>query len=295
VRRAASAIAAVCVLCASRVALAQDPTNPPTTTTPPNIGGANALDQAQQKPYWSGGQRRAFISSTQEIGLLYVRPQLAVGLGRPHYTWIGLESQTRLDASGGAQYGGLHAASPIADLRLGARYTFPANQRLLRPQASFEPDDLDIDTEPHSRYVALEAEATGVWPVVDRFSIFALGSAWRYLGIPQGYWFFEEGLHVVVAPPWVWRARAGPLVTFGKTGGFQIGAAGEVIGIPARDAVIVRVGPQMTVALTHHLDSTVSAMIVASSPDNIGLDGYEVGQFGLRYRWATGDQFPEFP
>jgi len=36
-------------------------------------------------------------------------------------------------------------------------------------------------------------------------------------------------------------------------------------------------------------------MIVAYSPDTLGLIGADLGQLGLRYRWATGDRFPEFP
>ena len=63
----------------------------------------------------------------------------------------------------------------------------------------------------------------------------------------------------------------------------------------------MRVLPQLTVILTHHLhlthhlDAAASIMAVAWSPDSLALLGTDIGQFGLRYRWATGDPFPEFP
>jgi hypothetical protein len=51
----------------------------------------------------------------------------------------------------------------------------------------------------------------------------------------------------------------------------------------------------LTLSLTHHLDAIGAVMIVAASPDQLGLLGADLGQLGLRYRWSTGDRWPEFP
>ena len=82
---------------------------------------------------------------------------------------------------------------------------------------------------------------------------------------------------------------------FGVDSGLAVGWAAEVIVVPEREAVVVRTGPQLAVALTHHLDAALSFMAVVASPDHLRLAGTELGQFGFRYRWATGDRFPEFP
>jgi len=36
-------------------------------------------------------------------------------------------------------------------------------------------------------------------------------------------------------------------------------------------------------------------MVVAVSPDELGLVGADLGQLGLRYRWASNDRWPDFP
>ena len=147
---------------------------------------------------------------------------------------------------------------------------------------------------PNARHVLLEAEAAGWIPVGDGAFI---GSAavFHMLGVPDGYDVYLQLMNVVVEPPWITRTRAGYVHGFGDDGGLVVGAAVELITVPERDAWIVRAGPQVGVALTHHLDAALSVMAVASSPDALRLEGAEIAQLGFRYRWATGDRFPEFP
>mgnify|MGYP006969382421 CR=1 FL=1 len=115
-------------------------------------------------------------------------------------------------------------------------------------------------------------------------------------GVPDGLRVYEQQLRVVVEPPWVWRARIGYLLHFGWLGSLRVGPAAEVIHVPNRETgVTVRAGPLVSVALTHHLEAAAAVMIVAATQDELGLAGADLGQLGLRYRWATGDRWAQFP
>jgi len=105
----------------------------------------------------------------------------------------------------------------------------------------------------------------------------------------------EDQMNVAMRPPWLFRARGGYLHAFGVDRGLRIGAAVEVIHNPERDLFVLRAGPQLGVTLTHHLEAGVSIMVALLSKDDLDLAGTEIGQFGFRYKWATGDPFPEFP
>jgi len=151
-----------------------------------------------------------------------------------------------------------------------------------------------IPESPNSHYLALEGELAGSVPL-PWGSLFGVGTVYYLAGVPDDWFVFEDALHVVVDPPWLWRVRLGHVLSFGKDNGLRVGFAAELIGVPNREVHVLRIGPQLTVALTHHLDAQASVMAVVASPDALRLLGAEVGQFGLRYRWATGDPFPEFP
>lgn len=286
----AALCAGAAVLLVSSPASAQDPTD----SGPSSSGAELVLDAAAERPYWSGGLNRWFLSSQLEGGFFYVRNQMAVGYGKPHWRWLGVETQGRVSAGNASEYLGLRFALPEADFRFGARYVFAADQAWLRPQESFDRDDLRIPEVPQSHYLQLEGEITGSTSFLGG-TLFGLAGLYRMTGIPDGYFVFDEQLHVVVDPPWNWRLRGGHLLKFGAQGGLRIGMAAEIIGLPGREEMVVRAGPQLAVILTHHLDAAASIMAVAWSPDSLALLGADIGQFGLRYRWATGDPFPEFP
>jgi hypothetical protein len=294
IRTGRTAAAAVAVaLSWSGAAHAQDTGDLPG----PGLEGTPAgrdLDLAQKRPYWSGGKPRPFVSSVVGMGIFYLRPQIAVGYGKPHWRWIGIEEQTDVSIGGGSTYLGLRGALPQGELRVGARYAYPVGQSFLLPQDSYVDDDLDFDDEPGARYLSLEAELTGSLSLFGGNVFGTLGGLYMSQ-VPDPYYVYEEQLHVVIKPPWLMRARVGYVYGFGITKGLKVGAAAELLYNPGREAVVVRLGPQLGVSLTHHLEAAVSVMVVAASPDSLRLQGNEIGQFGFRYRWATGDLFPEFP
>ena len=258
-------------------------------------GGTSGIDLLQKRSYWerSAGER-PFLASTMDLGAIYFRPSLAIGYGRPHWSWIGVEGYSEVAPSGGTEYFGVRAVMPQLEIRGGARYAFPVDQYLLPPQDTYTRNDTELKLGPASRYLSAEVEITGSVPFLGG-ALFGVASGYAILGTAEGYYVYEEGLHTVMKPPFLYRARLGYIGELDRLGELRFGAAAEIIGNPGRNSTLLRLGPVVTVSLTHHLDAIGAVMIVAASPDQLGLVGADLGQLGLRYRWSTGDRWPEFP
>jgi hypothetical protein len=182
----------------------------------------------------------------------------------------------------------------MIDARAGARYTLSTNQYMLLPQEQYTRYDTEYKLGPRSRYAALEAEVSGSVPAPGG-SIFAVATGYAILGTPAPYYIFEDTLKVIVAPPYIYRFRAGYIAQPTREGTLKVGGTAELIGIPGRNTFVVRAGPALNVALTHHLDAVGALTVVIASPDSLGLVGADLATLGLRYRWATGDRWPDFP
>jgi opacity protein-like surface antigen len=292
--RRACALAAAATLCAAtRPAAAVDPADLP---PPPGAASTLTAGVGQHRPYWTGsGPTRAFLSATLDAGALYFSPTMAAGYGRPHYKWFGVEAGGSVTLSGTRYRAGLHGAWPGIEVRTGLRYEAPVQQHLLPPQEEYLREELETEKTSLSRYFVGEVEITGSWPMPGG-SMFVVASGYAVGGVPDELYVFEESLKTVVAPPWLWRGRVGYLWHTGWLGSLKLGAAFEGIHVPLRDnTVVLRAGPILSVALTHHLEAVGAVMLIAASPDSLGIVGADLGQIGLRYRWATGDRWAEFP
>ncbi|WP_438007735.1 hypothetical protein WME89_02750 [Sorangium sp. So ce321] len=289
---AAAALAAVALVPA--LARAQDPADlPPPASDPPSA--PSGIDLPQKRSYWArSAGARPFVSALLELGVIYFRPSLALGVGKPHWSWLGIEGYSSVSPSGGAEYVGLRAALPRLEIRGGARYAFSTSQYFLQPRASYTRRETELMQGPRARYVAGEVEVSGSIPLLGG-SLFGVATGYAVLGTPEGYYLYEEALHTVMKPPYLYRARLGYMGELDRYGELRLGAAAEVLGNPGRDSRIVRVGPVLAISLTHHLDAVGTVMVVAATPDRLGLLGADLGQLGLRYRWSTGDRWPEFP
>jgi hypothetical protein len=281
-RAAVSSVALLMAL--SRALLAQQPfdVDSPTPTPPAPQG----TEQAVVSRYWELGRPRAFFATTTEAGYAYLRPRFTLGYGQPYWHWVGLETYPLLSLNGVGHYLGLGAALPGLTLRAGGRYTYPFSRDYLRPQPNFSRLDLERVGGPKADYLALEAELTATLPVFVG-SAFAVLSGYRVELAAKGYFLYEESLRQVIEPPYVWRARLGYLVGLGQGSAIRIGAAGEVIGLPGRNEVVVRAGLLGSVLINAHLEAQASFIPVLVSPDRLGLAGGDFGQLGVRYSWAT--------
>lgn len=259
---------------------------------PPPLTGD--IEAAGKRAFWRAGRERWFFAATGELGNLYVRGGGAVGYGRPHWQWGGVEGSSAVSPNGGVVYGGLRFSSPWIDVRAGARYTFTSSGHFLAPLDSYTKDDTENSAGPRLRYLTLEAEAAGGFPAPGG-AVFGIFGVYGVMGTPAGYNLFDPTLQIVAAPPILWRARAGYLARVDKWDMFRVGGAVEVIGNPPRGLAVVRAGPAITVLVTHHLEAYGAALLVVHSQDRLGLAGGQLGELGFRYRWATGDRWPEFP
>jgi hypothetical protein len=246
-------------------------------------------------PYWQhSGADRWFLAGTLDAATVSYRPGLAVGYGRPHWRWFGAEGSAQLSLSGVGSYLGLRGVFPYLEIKVGGRYFASINQRMLRPRQHYERSSLESEELGRSRYFASEAELHSR-AELPFGAAFAVASAFAIAGVPEGQFVFEEALRVVVEPPLLYRVRGGYFAHLASDRSLKLGVAAEVIGIPRREATIVRAGPVMNLAITDHVEASAAVLVVAHSPDALGLVGADLGQIGLRYRWATGDRFPEWP
>lgn len=270
-------------------ALAEEPANGVTVDDPASApSGDVPMVDAHTRRNWDEGTSRFFLSSTVDVGALYLRPRASVGYGRPHATWVGIDANPLLNHFGGGAYAGIRATSTHLDFRIGAR-TFRSHQRsYLAPAGSYERVDLETDNASVAAYHTFESELTGsvVWGPGE---IEGMSSVSYVTGVPAGQYVFEENLRVIVKPPWVWRGRAAyHFFVFPQVGRMSLGPVLDVLSVPERETVTVRLGLFGRVSLSRSLELRIGVIPSLYSVDRIGLAGGDFWQFGLRHRWATG-------
>lgn len=260
--------------------------------TDPRIEAVEGLQQ--EIAYWGVGKARPFAAAVFDVGGIFARTELDLGYGKPHRAWGGIESSAKLTIGGVSFYAGPRITLPHFSLRAGVRSYDSTDTHWLIPRYQYDRVHLDLLGPPRSHYGSLDAEMAVGAPLFNG-SASLLTSVHGIFGVDKGFFVYEDALHVIVDPPWVWRTRIAYLKNLGKLDNLALGGAVEVIDVPNRGAATVRLGPVVTVTLTHHLQATGAAMFVVAGRDELGLGGADLGQIGLRYRWATGDPWPEFP
>lgn len=258
-------------------------------------GEAGAEDQVRSSEprveswpsYWQRGRSRHFLSAQIDVGLLFFRPRLSAGYGRPYYSWLGLEANPIVSGEGVGAWFGLRAASPVGDLRIGGRYRYTFRRSFLPPRESYDREEIERRNGPHSSYVSLEAELTGYLPLGPGLVISELAGT-AVQGVDDGYYLYEETIRVVLKPPFVWRARLGYALGFGERKKLRVGGVLEVVGIPGRETAILRGGLVVRLRLYNHLEARGTFIPVLVSKDSLGLAGADAYMIGVRYRWATG-------
>jgi hypothetical protein len=301
-RRGACAAAALSALWAS-AAHAQFPGDIPRPIGQQPVTNVG-INVAQKLPFWNAGAARPFVAATFDAGVIYLRPTLAVGYGKPHWQWIGVEGYGSIASSGGSEYVGIRAALPFVELRGGVKYTFDVSQYFLVPRETYSRDQAEQALGPKERYLTYEVELSGSIPL-PRSALFGgvtLGAVNQVPDFfPRGstrpvqYYVFEDSVHAIIDPPAFVRGRFGYLVRFGFDENLKLGVASDLVYSPGRDAATFRVGPVFAVTLSHHLDASASFLLAAAGTDSLGLQSGDFTTIGLRYRWATGDRWPEFP
>ncbi|MEJ7733332.1 MAG: hypothetical protein WKG00_29570 [Polyangiaceae bacterium] len=258
--------------------------NPPLGIFPTS---SDALIDPRMARSWGAAPTRWFAATTFDIGFVYGRPRLSLGYGKPFTKWVGIDVNPIAASSGVGGYGGLRLEMAFFDLRVGSRYWFPFNRAYLDPRDSYDRLELERDFGQKGITLTHEAELDVSIPAGPG-NILLRGSASYVTGVPDDKLVFESALHVIVDPPFVWRARAGYAVRFGKYSQHSMGLVGDVLHVPARDdSITVRAGPIVRVVLSRRVDVRGSFVTTVISPDRIGLVGGDFTELGVRYRWAT--------
>lgn len=294
-RRRALAVrtSAVAVLFA-RAAHAIDPgvshepsADPPLPQDTRAVPSDNLVDYRSQR-WWNEGEHRPFLSSTVDVGWVYLRPRLSAGYGKPFHSWAGIDVNPVVSGNGAGAYGGLRFVLPRLDVRAGARYVYSFNREYLNPQPSYDRLDLaSTASGAQARVITYEAEAEFSLPGGPGDFI-GLGSLSYVHNVPPNMYVFEETLRVIVDPPLVWRGRGGYVFRFGTYRQHSLGVVADVLNVPARHGdTTVRAGPVFRLVLSRHLEVRGSFVPTILSPDRLGLTGGDFTELGFRYRWAT--------
>jgi hypothetical protein len=249
--------------------------------------GLSASGQGSQHQFWAEAEPRWFFAATLELGYPYARPKLAVGRGRPHWSWVGIEALPIVTFEGAGVYGGLRLELPHFDVRAGARYFSPFDRSFLPEEDDYERIDIERADGTPGRYAAYELELTGHVPIPGG-TLFGVATGMYVSGIDHGHHLYEDSLKVVMAPPFAWRGRLGYLFAFGPNDSIGVGPATELIGLPGRGELVWRGGLVAVAVISASLDVQASLLPVIASPDTIGLAGADFGHLGVRWRWATG-------
>lgn len=247
----------------------------------------DALMDPRMARSWGATPARSFVSTTVDVGFVYLRPRVALGYGKPFTSWVGVEANPIVSSTELAVYGGVRLELPYFDFRFGPRFFRAFGHTYLYDQPSFTRLELETANGPQATATTVEAEVDLSLPLGPG-SIVGRGSISYVTGVPAGQDVFEETLHVIVRPPWVWRGRLGYAFRFGAYRQHSIGLIAEVLAIPMRDDdITVRAGPLLRFVLSRRVELRASFVIPVVSPDSIGIVGGDFAELGVRYRWAS--------
>jgi hypothetical protein len=247
----------------------------------------DALIDPKMARSWAVLPPRTFIATTMDFGFVYVRPRVSVGYGKPFTQWVGVDANLLAKTSGLGAYGGLRVEVPHVDFRIGPRFFASFEHTYLEPRQSYDRIDLERSVSTLARTLTWEAELD-LSARVGPGNLLLRGSGSYVTGVPDGQYVFEETLHIITAPPLVWRTRLAYTFTFGARGQHSVGPAIDFLDVPKRDdSKTVRVGPILRMQLSRRVDVRGSFIVTIISPDRIGLVGGDFTELGLRYRWAS--------
>jgi hypothetical protein len=247
----------------------------------------DALIDPKMARSWGVLPARYFVATTFDFGFVYLRPRISVGYGRPFTSWLGVDANPIAQTSGLGAYGGLRIEVPHLDWRVGARYFSSFEHTYLPPQESYDRIEFERVVSNLARTLTYETELD-LSADVGPGRLLLRGSLSYVANVPKDHYVFEETLHVIVDPPWVWRTRLAYGYVFGEHHQHSVGPAVDVLAVPNRDdSLTVRVGPIVSMKLSRRVEVRGSFVFAVISPDNLGLKGSDTTELGIRYRWAS--------
>lgn len=267
--------------------------------TPPEAAdpaeqGSDSGGQGIDADYWRRGDARWFVSARAECGVLYAKPYVSAGYGKPHWLWTGVDVNAIATNDFIQGYGGFRASTPILDLAFGWRDTASYGKGWLNPASSYVGADVLNAPGPRERYWAWEAEAVLLVPLPHSALIGDL-IAVKTLDVPRGKYLYDESYRVVVKDSLFEVLRVGLVARLLRGDALKAGVLSEWVFGTGRDQDVLRIGPVGSWQLTDHLEALGVATFTVHSPDRLGLVLGTYALAGVRYRWATGERNPKPP
>jgi hypothetical protein len=271
--------------------IGNDPNAPPVIDPTPPLGilptASDALVDPRMARSWGAAPSRWFISTTADVGFVYLRPRLSVGYGKPFTKWFGIDINPVASGTHLGAYGGLRLEIPFLDIRAGARYFRAFNHTYLDPHDHYDRIQMETENASVAQVITYETEADSSIPIGPG-NLVLRGSLSYITNVPEGKYVFEETLRIIAAPPWVWRVRGGYVFRLGDYQQHSIGLVVDALDVPNRDdSKTIRVGPVLRWVLSRRVEVRGSFVLTVYSPDRIGLVGSDFTELGVRYRWAT--------
>jgi hypothetical protein len=272
---------------AARPARAEEAAPPPPEQSLPFPALAQGPEPVITPGHWTREPGRPFLSIRADLGYLYFKPRVSFGYGKPFYTWVGMDVVPSVTPESGGGYAGPRLQLDWFELRAGARFVHAFGGQYLAAEPSFTIVNLDEYGGSTENYLDLEVEAAAAIPAGPG-SILAAFMAESIQLVPKGFDVYEETLHVVAAPPQLYRARLGYTFILGREHTARLGPLVEDIELPDRQARVVRVGLTGAFDIDDHLAVVATVLVPVYSPDSLGLAGADYTELGVLYRWATG-------
>lgn len=257
------------------------------TGSPPDSEQARHEEHAAPG-YWEGQPSRWFASGMVHVGA-YSGARLSTGFGKPHWTWVGLQSQVATSSQFVAAEIALRADMLGINANIGLRriWTYGHRRPLLKP--TYEDSDLVDGSHPLSRYNSLFAGLWGFVPVGPTLAYWE-ASGLYVPGMGTGRALFSEFFRYTMDGSTAAMVRAVVWYKFLEDS-LLIGPAFDSAFDGNRPAVI-RLGGSAIYRLSAHLTIQALLTVPVSSPDNIGWFTQSWGAGQIAFTYATDEPAP---
>jgi len=234
-----------------------------------------------------------FIAGTVSVGFS-LRSIVAIGYGRPHWLFVGVQAESVVATTFAAEEAGLKLVAPIGELLAQGRRTASYTHRFLADAPALDHDALVSSPGPAATYDALELSLTLYVPTGPGLTY---GAFWvdRLFRVPDGALVYDEVTRAAVKGPWVGSEQLAYLLAVDRAGRHAVGPIVEHVWSNRERGSVVRLGLGYVAQFTAHTSFFAYATEPIVSPDSFGLWSAAGGMLELRYLWSSTDPRRTFP
>lgn len=241
--------------------------------------------------YWAEQQARLFVSGEVSLGVVN-RLSAAVGYGRPHYLWAGVEAGAVTTFEFGAIYASLRLVLLAVNADLGVRATHSYKRTYPELQERYDDAALTASSSQLQSTLSLDARLEGYVPLGPVLGFWNVTHE-RVLNQPETRALFLEYMRYTVDAPHATMLRSAWFARLYDDRLF-VGPAVDAVVSEGR-GVLVRAGAALHLRLSPHLSLAGILTVPLVTPDAIDWFTQSWGFFRIQYAFATGERGPLFP